>query len=120
MPIRWATSTTAGKGRPKQEKLMWKPSEAPIWVRAGTVSRAPHCVLDTLRAALAQFGRSHHLVTRSAASLAAGVPDQRPATEVDAARIRAALAGVRATQEAVEKAVAEALVNGASVRMVAG
>jgi len=47
------------------------------------------------------------------------VPDQRPVTEVDAARIRAALAGVRTAQEALETAVAQALVNGASVRMVA-
>jgi hypothetical protein len=47
------------------------------------------------------------------------VPDQRPVTEVDAARIRAALAGVRTAQEALEAAVAQGLVNGASVRMVA-
>ena len=47
------------------------------------------------------------------------MPDQRPVTEVDAARIRAALAGVRTAQEALEEAVAQALKNGASVRMVA-
>jgi hypothetical protein len=38
---------------------------------------------------------------------------------VDAARIRAALAGVRKAQQALEKAVARALKNGASVRAVA-
>jgi hypothetical protein len=48
------------------------------------------------------------------------VPDSRPVTEVDAARVRAALAGVRAAQKTLEKAVARALENGASVRSVAG
>jgi len=47
------------------------------------------------------------------------VPDSRPVTEVDAARIRAALANVRSAQQALEKAVAQALKNGASVRSVA-
>jgi len=47
------------------------------------------------------------------------VPDSRPVTGVDAARIRAAVDGVRAAQEALEKAVAQALKNGASVRAVA-
>jgi hypothetical protein len=47
------------------------------------------------------------------------VPDSRPVTEVDAARVRAAVAGVRRAQEALEKAVARALSNGASVRSVA-
>jgi hypothetical protein len=43
----------------------------------------------------------------------------RPVTEVDAARIRAAVAGVRKAQEDLERAVARALRNGASVRSVA-
>jgi uncharacterized protein YjcR len=47
------------------------------------------------------------------------VPDSRPVTEVDAARVRAALAGVRTAQKALETAVAQALKNGASVRSVA-
>jgi hypothetical protein len=47
------------------------------------------------------------------------VPDSRPVTEVDAARVRAAVAGVRKAQEALETAVAHALKNGASVRSVA-
>jgi uncharacterized protein YjcR len=47
------------------------------------------------------------------------VPDSRPVTEVDAARIRAAAAGVRKAQDALENAVAQALKNGASVRAVA-
>lgn len=47
------------------------------------------------------------------------MPDARPVTEVDAARIRAALADVRTAQVALEKAVAQALKNGASVRAVA-
>jgi uncharacterized protein YjcR len=47
------------------------------------------------------------------------VPDSRPVTRVDAARIRAAAAGVRKAQETLEKAVARALKNGASVRAVA-
>jgi uncharacterized protein YjcR len=47
------------------------------------------------------------------------VPDSRPVTGVDAARIRAAVAGVRKAQETLEKAVTEALTNGASVREVA-
>jgi hypothetical protein len=47
------------------------------------------------------------------------VPDSRPVTEVDAARIRAAVAGVRTAQQALEKAVGQALKNGASVRAVA-
>jgi hypothetical protein len=51
--------------------------------------------------------------------LAAEVPDPRPVTEVDAARVRTAVAGVRAAQAALEKAVAQALRNGASVRSVA-
>jgi hypothetical protein len=47
------------------------------------------------------------------------VPDSRPVTDVDAARIRAAVAGVRKAQEKLEEAVARALKNGASVRSVA-
>jgi uncharacterized protein YjcR len=47
------------------------------------------------------------------------VPDSRPVTDIDAARIRAAVAGVRKAREALEKAVAQALKNGASVRSVA-
>jgi hypothetical protein len=47
------------------------------------------------------------------------VPDSRPVTEVDAARVRAAVAAVRNAQEALEQAVARALRNGASVRAVA-
>jgi hypothetical protein len=47
------------------------------------------------------------------------VPDSRPVTRVDAVRVRAALAGVRKAQEVLEKAVARALKNGASVRSVA-
>jgi uncharacterized protein YjcR len=47
------------------------------------------------------------------------VPDLRPVTDVDAARIFAAAAGVRRAQEALEQAVAQALKNGASVRAVA-
>jgi hypothetical protein len=47
------------------------------------------------------------------------VPDSRPVTEVDAARIRAALAGVRTAQQALENAVAQALKDGGSVRAVA-
>jgi hypothetical protein len=47
------------------------------------------------------------------------VPDSRPVTEVDAARIRGAIADVRKAHEALEKAVARALRNGASVRSVA-
>jgi hypothetical protein len=47
------------------------------------------------------------------------VPDSRPVPEVDAARVRAAVAGVRKAQEALERAVARALNNGASVRSVA-
>jgi uncharacterized protein YjcR len=47
------------------------------------------------------------------------VPDSRPVTDLDAARIRAAVASVRTAQEALEKAIARALKNGASVRAVA-
>jgi len=47
------------------------------------------------------------------------VPDSRPVTEVDAARVRAAVAGVQKAQEALEQAVAQALLNGASVRAIA-
>jgi hypothetical protein len=47
------------------------------------------------------------------------VPDSRPVTEVDAARVRAAVAAVWTAQAALEKAVAQALKNGASVRSVA-
>lgn len=47
------------------------------------------------------------------------MPDSRPVTEVDAARVRAAIAGVRKAQMALENAVAQALKNGASVRSVA-
>jgi transposase-like protein len=47
------------------------------------------------------------------------VPDSRPVTGVDAAGIRAAVDGVRRAQEKLEKAVAQALKNGASVREVA-
>ena len=47
------------------------------------------------------------------------MPDSRPVTGVDAARIRAAVAGVRKAQERLEEAVARALKNGASVRSVA-
>ena len=47
------------------------------------------------------------------------MPDSRPVTEIDAARIRAAVAAVRAAQVALEEAVAQALKDGASVRAVA-
>jgi uncharacterized protein YjcR len=47
------------------------------------------------------------------------VPDSRPVTDVDAARVRAAVADLRTAQEALESAVARALMNGASVRAVA-
>ena len=47
------------------------------------------------------------------------MPDARPVTGVDAARIRAAVSGVRAAQDKLERAVAQALKNGASVRAVA-
>jgi len=47
------------------------------------------------------------------------VPDSRPVTEVDAARIRGAVARLQKAQGALEEAVAEALKNGASVRSVA-
>jgi uncharacterized protein YjcR len=46
------------------------------------------------------------------------VPDSRPVTESDAARIRAAVAAVRVAQDELETAVARALTNGASVRSV--
>jgi hypothetical protein len=46
------------------------------------------------------------------------VPDPRPISDGDAKRIRAALAGVRAAQDELEKAVAGALLDGASVRAV--
>jgi uncharacterized protein YjcR len=47
------------------------------------------------------------------------VPDSRPVTDADAARVRAAVVGVRKAQDALEKAVAQALKGGASVRAVA-
>jgi hypothetical protein len=47
------------------------------------------------------------------------VPDSRPVTEVDAARIRGAAAALRQAQDGLEEAVARALMNGASVRSVA-
>jgi uncharacterized protein YjcR len=47
------------------------------------------------------------------------VPDARPVDEQDADRIRAALAGVTAAQEQLERSVADALLHGASVRAVA-
>lgn len=47
------------------------------------------------------------------------MPDPRPVTDDDAAHVRAALATVQAAQLALERAVAAALRNGASVRAVA-
>lgn len=47
------------------------------------------------------------------------MPDVRPVDPKDAERIAAALAGVRAAQDELEKAVAKALLHGASVREVA-
>jgi uncharacterized protein YjcR len=47
------------------------------------------------------------------------VPDQRPVTPADATRIRAAVAGLLTAQQKLERAVAQALLNGASVRSVA-
>jgi hypothetical protein len=46
------------------------------------------------------------------------VPDARPISDRDAARIRAALGGVQAAQDELEASVAQALLNGASVRAV--
>jgi hypothetical protein len=46
------------------------------------------------------------------------VPDPRPVTGSDAARISTAVAALRAAQEELETAVAQALLNGASVRSV--
>jgi hypothetical protein len=46
------------------------------------------------------------------------VPDPRPISDRDAERIRAALAGVRTAQDELERAVAGALLDGASVRAV--
>ena len=47
------------------------------------------------------------------------MPDARPVAEQHAERIRAALVGVTAAQDELERAVAEALLHGASVRAVA-
>jgi uncharacterized protein YjcR len=47
------------------------------------------------------------------------VPDAREIDPADADRIRVALAGVRAAQDELEKSIAQALLNGASVRAVA-
>lgn len=47
------------------------------------------------------------------------MPDARPIDDDDAVRIRAALAGHRAAQVELERAVAQALLNGSSVRAVA-
>ena len=47
------------------------------------------------------------------------MPDARDIQPADAERIRTALASVRAAQEELEQAVAQALINGASVRAVA-
>jgi uncharacterized protein YjcR len=46
------------------------------------------------------------------------VPDARPVTSDNADRVRRALAGLRAAQKELEEAVAQALLNGASVRAV--
>ena len=48
-----------------------------------------------------------------------GVPDSREIGSADADRIRLALAGVQAAQDELEQSVAQALLNGASVRAVA-
>ena len=47
------------------------------------------------------------------------MPDARPVDERDAELIRAALAGVTAAHERLERVVADALLRGASVRAVA-
>jgi len=47
------------------------------------------------------------------------VPDSRPVTSADATRIRTAVSGVQKAQQELELAVAQALLNGASVRSVA-
>ncbi len=47
------------------------------------------------------------------------MPDAREIEPADADRIRTALIGVRDAQDEMEKAVARALLNGASVRAVA-
>jgi hypothetical protein len=47
------------------------------------------------------------------------VPDPRPVTDDDAARVRAAVAAVHEAQQTLERVVAQALRNGASVRAVA-
>ncbi len=47
------------------------------------------------------------------------MPDSRPVTSADATRIRAAVGGLLAAQQKLERAVAQALLNGASVRSVA-
>jgi hypothetical protein len=52
------------------------------------------------------------------AAISSAVPDPRPISAQNAQRIRTALAGVRAAQDALEKAVARALLDGASVRAV--
>ena len=47
------------------------------------------------------------------------MPDAREIDPAGAERIRAAMAGVREAQEELEKAVADALLGGASIRAVA-
>jgi hypothetical protein len=47
------------------------------------------------------------------------MPDARPIGNDDAIRIRTALAGLRGAQMELEEAVAQALLNGSSVRAVA-
>jgi uncharacterized protein YjcR len=47
------------------------------------------------------------------------MPDARPISAGDADRVRSAVAGVRAAQEELERSVAQALLNGSSVRAVA-
>jgi hypothetical protein len=51
--------------------------------------------------------------------LALPVPDARPVASHDAERVGRALAGLQAAQEELERSVAHALLNGASVRAVA-
>ena len=59
------------------------------------------------------------MVTRCYATYARSVPDARPIGDDDAIRVVAALDGLRAAQVEVEESVAQALLNGSSVRAVA-
>ncbi len=91
-----------------------------LWPLDELSARRSHCPRGWPSGSPSRRGEFSRLTVRRSgrAATCSAVPDPRPISDEDAKRVRAALAGVRAAQDELERAVAGALLEGASVRAV--